>query len=224
MLLKRVRDDGGRERQQRGGEQDQEVHPVQAPITLLDAIERALVVQPDDGHVGVRGHVGEVTLPLLQQPRQQATGRYVRHPEIQHEQRDDDGEDGVTERYGTAGVRPGADVGGWPAHGRWLPTGTHENRLLGREHREEGDHRGQGLQNEGLDTGQLVVPDTVGVALTGLAGEVREGCWPWPWAPAAGDGRETGARTNRRRLGRNPLRDKGRRTTIHNGHTAGPRR
>jgi hypothetical protein len=31
------------------------------------------------------GEIGDVTRPLLQQPRQQATGRYIRHPEIQHD-------------------------------------------------------------------------------------------------------------------------------------------
>ena len=43
------------------------------------------------------------------------------------------------------------------------------------EHREEGDRRGQGLQNKEIDTSQPAVPETVGVALTELVGEVREG-------------------------------------------------
>jgi hypothetical protein len=34
---------------------------------------------------------------------------------------------------------------------------------------------GKQYQNEGLDTSQLAVPEAVSVALTGLAGEMREG-------------------------------------------------
>jgi hypothetical protein len=38
-------------------------------------------------------------------------------------------------------------------------------------------------QRSALDTRALAVPEQVSVAMEEIAAEMREGCWPWPWAP-----------------------------------------
>jgi hypothetical protein len=102
-VLERGAEDRCGERQERRGQQEQEVAPQQAGVDGPDPREQLVVVDPDDRHVPERGQVGQVAGPLLEQLGEHRTG-LRRRMQLQHEQRDDDGEDPVAERLYASGL------------------------------------------------------------------------------------------------------------------------
>ncbi len=95
--------------------EDPEVGPLQTAIHLPDPREGGLVVQPDDGEIDIGAGVRQIGRPLLEEGGQQLALLGSGWSEVEHEQRDDDGDDRIAERDRPAGVRtPRAGHGGSP--------------------------------------------------------------------------------------------------------------
>ena len=50
-LAERSGEDAGRKRQERGGDEDQQVDPIKAEVDVADACEECVVVEPNDADV-----------------------------------------------------------------------------------------------------------------------------------------------------------------------------
>jgi hypothetical protein len=73
-------------------------------IDIMRTHPKALVIKLDHRHVKVGRDIGRVSRPLLQQSVQQLPGLAVRRVQIEDQQRDDDGEHAVVERFGSRGA------------------------------------------------------------------------------------------------------------------------
>jgi len=67
--------------------------------------EQGVVVEPDHADIDERDDEGEVSRPLVAQRGGQVAPLEVRAGQLQDQQRDDDGEDAVAERFGPPGSR-----------------------------------------------------------------------------------------------------------------------
>lgn len=89
------------EREHRGAEQQHEVVDEQPVVGAADVVEHRVVVRPDDAHLQEAHDERDVDRPLVQEragERSLAKRLLARHAQVEHEQRDDDGEHAVTER------------------------------------------------------------------------------------------------------------------------------
>ena len=97
----------GREGQHGDEQQQAQVGEEGEPVDLPHAREHAVVVDPNDPDDEKAHQIGEVGRPLIGELSAQLPGRRhvsPRHGEVEHEQRDRNGEDAVAEGFEAAGT------------------------------------------------------------------------------------------------------------------------
>jgi hypothetical protein len=103
--VQRFGENGSGERKERHDHQQQGVQEQYSPVGCTDVVEHHMVVHPHLSDEQERDGVGQIGRPERDQGVQQVpvSGRW---PDVQNEQRDRDGEDGVAERHQPIGVCP----------------------------------------------------------------------------------------------------------------------
>jgi hypothetical protein len=86
-----------REREDRGRQQQPQVAPQEAAVDAGDPGEQGVVIDPHHADVHERRHVGQVGGPLVQQVGPDMAGAAGR-VQVEHQERDGDGQDAVAER------------------------------------------------------------------------------------------------------------------------------
>ena len=184
-LLQVRRHQGGGEREQADGEEEEQVQREDLVIHGLDPADHRVVVDPDDPDREERDRVRDVARPLRSQfPRQVPRAR-VRHVDVKHEERDRDREHAVGEGLQAGRAHDPGFAG--PAAAPVPRRGVVRRRPVAG--RLAADPLEQLDDVDVRPIGRALHPDLAG-AVGGDVGVERRGPSPRPPPPAVADGGE----------------------------------